>query len=396
MGLFSFTKKTESVALIDIGSGSVGGAYAHFTDTARPVIYYSVRVPVERALGEGTNDAMLRALGQVEESLTTIGAPALRRATGSGHVDRILVSVGAPWQETKIVTKRIQKEQPFIVTRLMLRHATERMAGEDEGRIESGRAIIATMLNGYEIGKPFGKKASRMEVILLLSTIEKEVGDAIIASLRRAFHAHDIQLTAFAPASYTVFRDLYPHQKDFIILDVTGTATDAAFVKHGLLASVESVPHGLDELIRATRDAARESISIGEQIADANRNGVFETRSSKAEQEWLLKLRDVFAGFAASQALPRTLFLLARDDARDFLKRLLETGDFKSLWLTGEPLSVLPVSPHNLSSRLDVRADGASDFILGLLALFYAKDRRLESLVVEDERKGSGKEAAAS
>ncbi len=374
MGLFSSRNKTESIALIDITAGSVGAAYAHYAKGESPVIYYSTRVPVETRDNEEPLDSMLRALEEVEDQLMLTGAPTLRRETGSGHIDRILVSVGAPWQETKVSTKHIQPTHTFIVTRALLANAADDIASAAPGRIESGRSIIATILNGYEIGNPFGKRATRADIVVLSSSLDKKASDAIQKSLRRAFHAHDIQLTAFAPVSYAVIRDLYPHQKNFIILEVSDISSDAAFVKHGLLSGVKSAPHGLRELTAATERAAY--LAEHEEpagLVNKGRNLAFGDRTSIAENAWLASLRDVFSEFAALHALPHTMFLLADAGSRDFLKRTLEGSELRTLWLSDEPLSIMPLAPGNLAPYLKTRGQASPDFYLSLLALFYRK-----------------------
>jgi hypothetical protein len=258
----------------------------------------------------------------------------------------------------------MRRPHPFTVTRGLVAEATRPTATAKAGHRELERSVIATILNGYEVGNPFGKRASRADFVVLSASIDQEVADAVRASVRRTFHTHEITIAAFAPTAFAVFRALYPHQKDLIILDVSGSATDAVFVKRGILSGVTSVPRGTDALIEASRDAAH--------AARAEHSGSFETRIAAAEQEWLAGLREVFATFAAEQALPRTLFLLADDSSRDFLKRILEGSDLRSLWLSGEPVSVLPGTPGMLASRVDVRGQAAGDFYLGLLALYSA------------------------
>jgi len=375
MGLFSFGKKGRAVALVDIGSASVGGAYAYYAHGAQPVIYYTVRIPVAPRPQESVTDSMLRTLAEVERRLIEEGAPALHREIGSGHVSSVLVSVGAPWQDTIIEHRSIQETRPFTFTQAVLAHATADIAGAGEGRIESGRTVIATMLNGYETSNPFGKKAKRADLVVLASTLEKEAAKAILTSLRRAFHSHNVSLTAFAPAAYAVFRDLYPHQKDFIVLDVSGAATDAAFVKRGLLAGVHSVPHGLHELLAGGMQAAEDSAkmpSLG--MIDPLRNAAFDTRSSELEKTWLLSLREIFTEFAGRQALPRMLFVLADEGARGFLKRILERSELRSLWLSDDPLSIVPITPAHLAPYVKTRGIAEGDLFLALLVLYFGKN----------------------
>lgn len=370
MGLFS-QKKTHSVALIDIGSGSVGGAFVHFQDQEQPVIYYTVRTPVELRDAEPVTTGMLRALADVERRLIEEGAPTLHRETGSGHVDAVLVSMSAPWQETEVMSKSISKEKPFVFTHALLEEAVSEFGRAKEGRIVSGRTVIATMLNGYETGNPFGKKTKRADLVLLASTLEKETARLVETSLRHAFHTHVVELTAFAPAAYSVFRDLYPHQKEFIVLDVSGSATDAAFVKRGLLAGVKTIPHGIHKLLEGVESTW--SAPFEGHLIDPIRNSAFTKRSQEAEEVWLLGLREVFTGFAAEHALPRMLFLLADAYAQDFLKRILEDSALRSLWLSDEPLSIVAITPSHLAPFIKTRGTAEGDLFLAMLALFYRK-----------------------
>lgn len=373
MSLFSFKKKSRSVALIDISSSSVGGALVQYVNGSLPTLYFSVRVPVELYEGELLSAGMLRALSTVERMLVEEGGPTMRREVGSGHVDNVLVSVGAPWQDTTVTSRSVQKGQPFTFTHHVLEEATADIEPASEDRLESGRNVIATILNGYETQNPFGKKVTRAEMIILSSTLEKEIAKQVLTSLRRTFHTHDVTLTAFAPAAYSVFRDLYPHQKDFIVLDVSGTATDAAFIKRGLLADVRTVAHGTHELLEAGKVAAHAHSLPSIGMIDPLRNASFESRSAELEKTWLLGLREVFADFAEKQALPRMLFLLADDTARGFLKRVLEKSELRSLWLSDEPLSIVPLLPAHIAPYVKTRGLAEGDVYLALLALYCKK-----------------------
>lgn len=373
MGLFSFAKtKGHSVALIDIGSASVGGAYVYFADGTKPIIYYTTRVDIEQREGEDIRESMLRSLAFLEKLLIEIGAPALHRETGSGHIESVLVSVAAPWQETTVTTKHIQRTKPFTFTHSLLAEVSADATRPAPGRIESGRSVIATMLNGYETSNPFGKHVKRADIILLSSTLEKEVAESIEQSLRRAFHTHEITLTAFAPAAYAVFRDLYPHQKDFVVLDVSGAATDAAFVKRGCLTGVRSIPHGLRDLTQ-TVSGKTEQLAGSSALLDPARNSELGKQADEAQRTWLKSLREMIGGFAADRALPRMVFLLVDDNARDYLKRILEQSDLRTLWLSDDPMNIVSVTPAHLAANVKTRGMGEGDLFLAILALYHRK-----------------------
>src|SRR3990167_9224985 len=112
MGFFldMFKKNRETVALIDISSSSVGGAYVTLAEGQPPTVIYTKRVPVEPRDASTVNAVssvsdMERALRSLCETLVREGAPELARAKGSGRIHRIIASVASPWQETAIRTE---------------------------------------------------------------------------------------------------------------------------------------------------------------------------------------------------------------------------------------------------------------------------------------------------
>ncbi len=389
---FSSVSRSSAV-LIDIGSSSVAGAYAHYADGQPSSIHYSVRVSIERRTVEGQEESidasMLRALEEVCKELIEKGAPQLRRATGSGHASHVLVSVAAPWQETKVRTETIAPGKPFVFTRSLLSEAVASNEKVPEGRVSSGEAVIATILNGYEIMNPMGKRAQRAEIVILSSTLDANITDEIRKRVRHAYHAHDVQFAAFAPVAYAVMRDLYPHERDFLVLDVSGEGTDLAFVKNGLLVDVGTTPHGTCTLLNATRAAERMTVEEEQGMAvpagplappnyvNPDRNARFSTRAENAKQEWLTDLAGILKTFAENHPLPRTLFLLADPNTRDYLKRALDSQVLHALWLSDEPLTVIPVLQEQFASKVKTMAPAEADVFLSILTLYQQKVRTI-------------------
>ncbi len=377
MAMFSSKAAHTSVALIDINSSSVGGALAHIEHNGQPTVYYSNRLPIEIHGEENISAAMLRTLDELADILIKKGAPILRQETKSGHVDHVFISVGAPWQATAVRTEHVNEAKEFVFTKAFLTEITRKSSAVQEGYMLSGESVIATLLNGYEVERPFGKKVTRAELIILSSLVEKEIADAIEGVLRETYHTHALTLTAFAPVAYTVFRDLFPHEKDFLVLDVSGEATDIAFVKRALLVDVASVNHGVNELMQKAHDAAK-SISIAVKPAintDILPNARFVKEVEMSQQAWLDTIATTLRTFSTKNALPRTLFLLAEDESRDYLKNLLDSPTLRSLWLTDEPLAIIPILQPQFSAFVKSRGEAGSDIYLSLLALFASKQQ---------------------
>lgn len=393
MGLFK-KRAAYNVALIDVSSASVRGAYARIEEGNIPVVYYTAYLPIDPSV-DGTMPGDLPPLQMIEcvnaigERLVREGAPVLREATGSGDVRHVFVSIGAPWQESTVRIETIEEAKPFVFTKQLVEGAT-RKNEVPEGKIEAGEAVVATMLNGYESRKPFGKRVSRADLVILSSTIDKAVAETVERSLRRTYHTHDVRMTAFAPVAYEVLRDLYPHQDDFLVFDVAGTATDVVFVKKGLLADVRTLSAGVHDLLHAARTSGVTGTGLvgfgtgAGGIIDPARNARFAGRAAEVQQAWLSSLREALADFASRHPLPRTIFLLADGETRDYLRRLLDAESLRSLWLSSEPVKIIPVMPAQFAEVVAFRGKAAGDAYLAMLALYYA--RRIAHLAAVSEQ----------
>ena len=373
MGLFGAKKKRISIALIDIDSSSVGGGLAHIQAGEMPIMYFTVRQSIEAREHEEVSEAMLRTLEEVTSRLISLGGPVLRKETGSGHIDRILVSVGSPWQKTTIRIEAISETKPFIFTQALLSEITKKGQKIPPGFISSGESVIATLLNGYETPKPFGKKITRADMIILSSLLDEKVSKAIEKTLRKTYHTHALTMTAFASVSYAGFRDIYPHENDFLVLEVTGEATDIAFVKRGLLVDVATITHGVNDLIRGSSIRGASLSGESHELIDPVRNARFGAHIAETEKAWIENIVKSLQEASVRHALPRTLFLLSEADSREYLRRLLDATSMRSLWLTDDPLRVISVVPAHFAQFVKTRGDAGGDVYLALLALFSKK-----------------------
>jgi hypothetical protein len=375
MGLFGGSE-SKPVALIDIGSGSVGGAYLSHDENGLPVLHYTARIPVRPHGEEPLTFAMLRALEELGTELVSRGAPALRKGAGTSHVHETLVSVASPWQETNVRIERLEEHTPFTFTRTLMNSVIAKTATTNPDRVGSGEEIIATLLNGYETNRPFGKRVTRADIVVLSSTLPATVAESIEGIVRKWHHARHSTFTAFASCAYVVFRDLFPHEKEFIVIDIAGEATDIAFVKHGFLESVMSAPVGLHHLTKGKTTTLSPDVAAPTGVVRITRDTA--DTSSALRTEWLDHIHDALKAFSSEHALPRKLFMLADDNAREYLRNALNDSSLRSLWLSDEPLTIVPVTPSQFTPFVKLGSGAEGDIFLMMLALFQG--RRVDRL----------------
>ncbi|MDP2665037.1 MAG: hypothetical protein Q8P23_00070 [bacterium] len=335
---FSGKKKSESVVLIDIGTGSVAGAYAEYTEGEQPVVLYTRRLPIEIHEGEPHEDAMLRALGILGDALIREGAPVLMRATGSGSTDTVLVSVDAPWQKTSVRTEYFEQKDPFIFNKNMVRAALEKTSVAPTGQLLVDESIIGTILNGYETKDPYGKEARRASILILTSLIDEKVAKGIQKTLRGLYHTKNILSIAGSSLRYQAMRIAFPHERDALILDATGPLTSIALVRRDLLVDVVEIQiHKADTAI------------------------------------WLETLTDELAALAERFPLPRTIFLLAREPDITSIRETLDEAGLGKLWLSDNPPKIVSVRGSHLVGLIRETATATPDISLLLMALYFQR-----------------------
>lgn len=362
-GIFGAPPKKVAL-LIDIGSSSVGGAYAVYPKDNAPVIPFCVRELIEFPNKKSSEVHMLRALETVVNKLHEEGRATLHRAEKTTRIDRVFVSIDAPWQETRVESKIIGDGKSFVFSREMLSAIVAKRTPLPEGKKELQSQVVATLLNGYQTSEPFGKRVERAEVILLSSSMDGESMGLVARALKRFGAVQGVYMTPTQSIAQTVLHAQYPHDKDFLLMLVSHEATDVLFAKQGILMDAKSVPIGLSGI--SAREALRPlAINAVPQETEPTAQP-----DSSGESAWTGGITGLLKEFASHHALPRMVFLVADDGSADSLKRFLDTPDMHALWLSDESLTVVPVISKLLSSLIKHQGQADADVMLDLLALF--------------------------
>lgn len=358
-------KHNTSAVVIDIGSTSIAGAYVRFPGSASPVVDFSLRMPIE-VPDDGTRpDVYLqRALHTLVSALIETGLAAFARQ-GGHYPTRVYVSIGAPWQTTSIETETIAPEKPFIFSEGMLSAALKRQPDLAKGLRILQKEVVATLLNGYETPEPVGKKTARAEILTLSSLIDGELMSLISKEAKRLMPTDGILIAPFQSLAYAVLRAQYPYEKEFVLMRVSGQVTSLLFTSRGLITHAAQVPVGLKD-IEGLLDMQMRTLSINEGPA------VIATKLAPrdAGHAWMEGVRAGLKEYTARHALPRIMYLVAPEFASPTLKRLLDDPELHALWLSDEPLTVIPVISRLLSSLIQHQGGAQPDVMLDLIVLF--------------------------
>jgi len=330
-------ERRDTVALIDIGARRVAGAYVHYEGSETPVVVYTKVVAMSIQTGEEHSVTMLRTLDELCALMVSEGVPALTRAIGRHAVDAVLVSIDAPWQETAVHHEKVLKDKDFIFTKQMVAEAVAKVSPPSPGKIYSDASVIGTKLNGYEVWHSFGKRAHRATTIILTSLIDEQVSNAVRAAVQKLSHTKRVAIIAGASLRYQALRVAFAHEHDALILDATGPLPEVALVRKGFLVALAETPESLESVDGVTSE----------------------------------DFMRCFAEVATRYPLPRTIFLLARFDQMDEMKRTLDGVKFNALWLSDNPPRVIPLLTSHMTGLVKQMTTNPPDLPLLLMALYY-------------------------
>ena len=338
---FSFFKKQNDAALtliIDIGSSSVGAALVRIDPNKIPNILATVRedLSLQEELSSvrflaAMNHALERALKKIHAQTKGRGVPA-----------QVFCTLSSPWFILKTRHINIAEEKEFTITEktvdMFLQNDLERMKEELKGTLPDSdiaiieRKILHTKLNGYDIKSPYGKKTTRMEMVATISISSKKVISGIESRVRHLFHAEAIHFGSFPVALFSAVRDMFPTEKDFLVLDITGEATDVSLVNGDLLRSSISFPRGKNFFVREISAALKTPHGAAltllnmffHDMLDTKKKAVVGQAIEKGKIDWVGRFEKGLAVLVKEGSNPHKVFFSADADVAPFFRDILE------------------------------------------------------------------------
>lgn len=333
--LFRIERK-ESVVLIDVGASRISAAVARYVGSEIPLIIYSRVIAIESRPGEDPTTAMVRTFEEVITALRDEGRAALVRAASAQHVDAVLVSIDAPWQETAIYKEETVRERDFTVTKALVAEALKNATLPKEGVVYTDASVVGTFLNGYAVREPYGHRAHHARVLVLTSRMPEPLHQMLRRGVRSLTRTHRVAFIGGASLRYQTMRIAFAHELNALILDATGPLPEVALMRNGFLVMVSETPED----------------PLGAGVTAAT-------------------LTQRFSEIAAEHPLPRTVFLLARFDQVEQMKEVFNTITYAPLWLSSNPPRLLELTTKHMNGLVRYLGAVTPDLPLLLMALYY-------------------------
>lgn len=400
----SFSKKRNRpspLIVFDIGSASVGAALALVPDGKQiPRIIYSTRVPI---IAKNSRDhsrflsAMLSALKSVA---TDIEQDGVRKLSDSGfsikNMKNVFCVLSSSWHKSSIEVFKLKKEKSFVVSPEII---SDILKDSDKQFLESlkkkpdteeiidpkfiEKNIIQILLNGYNTDQPNGKKVNNVDITLFMSLISGKIYKKIESILERVFNVDDISFHTFTLSSFSVVRDIFSTEKNFLLMDISGETTGIILVRNETMIKDIDLPLGKNFLIKKVADSLgtvyEEAHSLIRLFLEGKSIGAETVKIEKilaeAREEWLSSFRKILVDFSDGLSLPKTIFLTIDTDIGKWFVDTIKSDEFSTYTLAGQPFTIVELSSRILNEYCSVSQDSprGCDTFLGIDVIFANK-----------------------
>ncbi|GMQ94964.1 MAG: hypothetical protein BMS9Abin13_074 [Patescibacteria group bacterium] len=388
---FARSKKEKRVAILDIGSSSVGGAIVLLKEDGKPNVIYSTRKEIafqDKLDFERFFTLMLKTLKSVLVEMEKVAG---------GPPKSFFCLLSSPWYTSATRIVNVSKDKPFTVTpqivdmliesearAMSTAVGTNKKTGEEESEIMDIQNI-QIKLNGYETSNPYDKSVRNIEIALFISMSSKRVLDSVKKEIFKIFHSRHVRFSSFALVALSTLRDIFTDKDDFLFMDVTGEVTDVSIIRNNVLMETISFPLGKNFLTReamkglsATPEEAMSMLTMyreGTSAASTARR--LESILSDARKKWLTFFADSLRNLSRELSVPNTVFLAASQDIAWWFAKSIEKGKFDQSVFAGDSLNVKLLDKKILSGFCDVNPRVKKDPFIMLEAIFSNKTLRI-------------------
>jgi cell division ATPase FtsA len=363
MGIFSGSKKKDELVLVfNIGSSSVGGALFRAQSSGIPKIIFSIQEPIIIEDKIGIDRLLFLTIRSLEIVVNKI------YRAGLGAPERIFCVLSSPWYASQTRIINLKKNTPFVFTAKLADSLVQKEINlfKEEHLTKytnvnnSIRTIelknIKTILNGYETPKPLNQKAKELEMVIFVSISEERVLKNIEETITKHFYLKQIQFSSFVMASFTIVRDMYIQQENFLLVDIGGEVTDISMIKKNILRDSISFPLGRNFLARGVASNLGYTLNEANSLISLFKDEHIEKTLAKKlapiidrlKTEWLKKFQESLANLSNDISIPATIYIAIDKDLADFFSETIKTEQFNQYTLTESKFKVIFLSTELL------------------------------------------------
>jgi len=352
-----FNQKTQEVsAIIDIGSGSVGGCLVvnqKNPKEEKPLMVFSTRIQI--ILGDHASQTkdytgpMLKSLSQVLHTLSDWSNE--KQGSYKYQIRDVLCLLASQW--CFCITEKIENksEKLFLISNHFLEkslsearegarsHIDMLYGDEKENLVLVDEKVQKVYLNGYAISNFYLKNVSDFSALVKFSYTSTDLVSRLEDVIGSVWKRIDIKFSSSSTAAYVSLISLFPHVEEYLLADIASHATEISIVRDGVLQNTISFPHGRNFLIRKFAERLHVVPAVMESflkiyskgMADEKLRAKIDRYLGEVKVEWLEAFHAALPSLSTDIILPKTFFLLAGSELGSFFLAILEKEKYSEL-----------------------------------------------------------------
>ncbi|MBI3633131.1 MAG: hypothetical protein HY226_02460 [Candidatus Vogelbacteria bacterium] len=372
------------VLVVDIGSGSAGLALVFLKKGSAPTIKYSIRqdIPFQKVPSAG------RLLYLTLKSLRALVLQYQR--DGNPNPDKIdcYLSSHLLISQTRIV--KLQFDTPRRINRSLIDSMingelvlfkSENATKYKERSVVVDNKLMSVKLNGYNVDDIDSRSVKELELAVFFTLVSESIDIAIRHTIADCFHHANLETHSFLFSSFSVYRDLFKENKDFVFIDIGGEVTDISLVKDGILESSSSFSSGKNNLIRQVTKRFGDERLLADSVLNIYSEGGMNERFKELlrpvfddfGREWSNKLKFAIDKLASNKRLPDIFYILSDADVAALFQTMLASTDLSGKLLLNKSPDIKTIINKDFERFYLHGNNVVSDVFLTMGALFSNK-----------------------
>lgn len=399
MSFFSHKKRPEeTVVILEIGSGSIGGAFVRLAENQPPNIIFSTREQISFLPGlspEKFIEETEKTLTKVCQLLAREGLRHLNFTDNNKEIHRVYYALSSPWCVSESRRHTFNDKKPFVVTKDFLNNLIKTELDKVEtdaknifsemhfgatGKVFEKKAIQIS-LNGYKTTEPVGKLADNLEIALLISISPEDILERLNRIVLRYFPAESPYVFSFNLSAFSVLRDMYASTDSFMFMDMSSELTEIQLVRGGILSGGFSFPLGRNSFVRKVATELRRPVPevfslfaiFRRQHLEQEFEEKFKRALNYAFEVWLMEFRNSINELAKEIYIPNVIVKPTNDDFGYYFAEKLSAEKFNQMGLVDSNFELIPLDADKLSKICTVSKTTQTDVFMRINAIFMTK-----------------------
>lgn len=368
--------KGKVVAILDIGSGSVGGAIVSVRHDEPSIILASSRTFLP--LAERSEDQLIVGLAAMikEMGVGLLKSYASQSQSLHGAPRDLYCIVRTPWTQSRTLSVAQTYEKSRRINDTIISDlASKALSDASVDRTTLLEASVSQIeLNGYPTRNSAGKIAEVVTVGVLVSSIDQAFRKNIDAAIRATFVGLEPKWRSHTRAALSTLASLPQGMRDYVLIDVSNENTSVVVVRKSLIEAQGQAPEGVRKILARVAPGKPEEETLSlirmleRETCSGNACEAISAAMGTSEPEIVRAFGEIYAALSTHRKLPQNAILLTHTDLADWFTKILSRIDFAPFTATGLPFHVTTLGGTDLGHWVVPDTEIKTDAALSLAA----------------------------